>query len=70
MRPLEIVERANRAMHEIKSGLFAREWEAEQKAGKPRLKQLWQDAQNHPLTQAETKLEPLRKAIAAMIEED
>jgi ketol-acid reductoisomerase len=55
-------------MEEVCSGQFHAEWVKEQKAGKPNLQRLWQQALAHPLAQSEAKLESLRAIIARPFE--
>jgi ketol-acid reductoisomerase len=64
MAPPELLAQVDRAMDEVCSGQFHAEWVKEQKAGKPNLQRLWQQALAHPLAQSEAKLESLRAIIA------
>jgi ketol-acid reductoisomerase len=64
MAPPELLAQVDRAMAEVCSGQFHAEWVREQKAGKPHLHRLWQQALEHPLAQSEAKLESLRAIIA------
>jgi len=64
MAPPELLARIDRAIQEIASGRFHTEWVKEQKAGKPNMSRLWQQALEHPLAKSEAKLESLRKIIA------
>ncbi len=64
MVPPELLTRIDKAIEEIVSGQFHTEWTREQKAGKPNLGRLWQQALEHPLAKSEAKLESLRQIIA------
>ncbi|MCU0914408.1 MAG: ketol-acid reductoisomerase [Planctomycetes bacterium] len=64
MAPPELLAGVDRAIEEVCSGKFHAEWVKEQKAGKPNLKRLWQEALEHPLAKSEAKLEALRKLVA------
>ncbi len=64
MAPPELLERIDKAIQDIASGQFHEEWAQEQKAGKPNLSRLWQQALEHPLAQSEAKLESLRQILA------
>jgi len=50
-----------RALEEIRSGRFAREWRREQEAGYPNFRQLWEQAEAHPMNAAE---EPGRRLFS------
>ena len=50
-----------RALEEIRSGRFASEWRAEQEAGYPKFRRLWEQAEAHPMNAAE---EPGRRLFA------
>lgn len=60
----ELLARIDEVVDEIASGRFHAEWVAEQKAGKPKMNALWQQALEHPLARSEAKLEALRKIAA------
>jgi ketol-acid reductoisomerase len=68
MAPPALLAQVDRAMEEVCSGQFHAEWVKEQKAGKPNLQRLWQQALAHPLAQSEAKLESLRAIIARPFE--
>ena len=68
MAPPELLAQVDRAMEEIASGKFHAEWVKEQKAGKPNMKQLWQQALGHPLAKSEAKLDALREIVAQSYE--
>jgi ketol-acid reductoisomerase len=68
MAPPELLSCVDRAMDEIASGEFHKEWAKEQKDGKPRMKKLWQQALDHPLATFETKLDALRRLVAQSLE--
>ncbi len=68
MAPPELLAGIDRALAQITSGEFCAEWTREQKAGKPNLSRLWQQALNHPLAQSEAKLESLRQIVARSYE--
>jgi ketol-acid reductoisomerase len=52
-------EAMQKAIEEIRSGAFANEWAAEQKAGYPVFQQLKREALGHRLNEVEEKLRPL-----------
>lgn len=64
MAPPALLTRIDKAIEDIASGTFHTEWVREQKAGKPNLSRLWQQALEHPLAKSEAKLESLRQIIA------
>ncbi len=64
MAPPELLSCVDKAIGEIASGEFHAEWSREQKEGKPKMKQLWQKALDHPLAQYEAKLDTLRRMVA------
>jgi ketol-acid reductoisomerase len=70
MAPPELLAQVDRAMDEVCSGRFHAEWVREQKAGKPNMRRLWQEALRHPLAQSEAKLESLRALVARPYEGD
>ena len=55
-----------RILAEIKDGTFAREWVAEDDAGRPQFTKYAEEAKNHPIEQVGAKLRPLM----AWIDED
>ncbi|NIM04869.1 MAG: ketol-acid reductoisomerase [Armatimonadetes bacterium] len=61
--PAEIGERMRRSLNVIRSGEFAKEWEAEQAAGYPNFKRLRQQALAHPINAIEEKLKSLVKEL-------
>ncbi len=68
MAPPELLTRIDEVIKEISSGKFHQEWVKEQKEGKPNMKQLWQQALEHPLARSEAKLEDLRKIVSKTYE--
>ncbi len=64
MIPDSVVNEADAVLDEIKSGEFAKEWKAEQENGLPTLKALWENVQAHPLSEAEARLDDLRRIVA------
>lgn len=54
MLPDDAKDGFRRALEEIRSGAFAREWTEEQKSGYPRFEELRRHASEHPLNHAET----------------
>ena len=64
MAPPELLSCVDKALDEIASGEFHKEWVKEQKEGKPRMRKLWQHALDHPLAKSETELESLRRIVA------
>jgi ketol-acid reductoisomerase len=51
--PDSIKSTFRRALDEIRSGRFAREWRQEQEAGYPNFRRLWEEAEAHPMNKAE-----------------
>ncbi|MBW8039872.1 MAG: ketol-acid reductoisomerase [Planctomycetes bacterium] len=68
MAPPELLNRVDEVIDEISSGKFHAEWVKEQKDGKPKMRKLWQQALEHPLSESEAKLETLRRIIAESYE--
>ena len=64
MAPPELLAQVDRAIEEVSSGAFHKEWVQEQRAGKSNMSRLWRQALEHPLAKSEAKLESLRKIIA------
>lgn len=52
-------DRIRKALRGIRNGDFAREWAHEQEQGYPNLKRLMQQAEQHPITKAEKKVQAL-----------
>jgi ketol-acid reductoisomerase len=52
---IDLKRRMREALDEIRSGRFAAEWQAEQRAGAPRFQQLRQLRQHHPINQWEAQ---------------
>jgi ketol-acid reductoisomerase len=69
MAPPELLAQVDRALVEVSSGQFHAEWVQEQKAGKPTMERLWQQALEHPLAQSEARLESLRRLVARSYED-
>jgi ketol-acid reductoisomerase len=51
----QIAQSMRDVLEEIRSGAFAREWEAEQKAGLPVFKQIKEMRNQHPIAEWERK---------------
>jgi len=64
MAPKALLRQIDKAMEEIRSGAFAREWAAEQERGCPGLQGLTRKALEHPLNAAEERLASLKDAMA------
>ncbi|MFC1734729.1 ketol-acid reductoisomerase [Candidatus Hydrogenedentota bacterium] len=60
----DLAKHVDDVIEEIASGAFAREWTKEQENGLPELEKLWKKALAHPISQAEERLDELRKAVA------
>jgi ketol-acid reductoisomerase len=64
MAPEPVRKAADKALEEIESGAFAREWTREQEEGLPELSRLWKQAEAHPINAAESRLSDLRAIVA------
>jgi ketol-acid reductoisomerase len=69
MAPPQLLAQVDRAIAEVCTGEFHAEWVQEQKAGKPNMSRLWQQALKHPLAESEAKLESLRQIVARPYED-
>ncbi len=54
-------ERIRKALRGIRNGSFAQEWAEEQEQGYPNLKKLLQQAEKHPITKTERKVQAITK---------
>jgi ketol-acid reductoisomerase len=64
MAPPELLRCVDKALEEISSGKFHKEWAKEQKDDKPNMRKLWQRALDHPLAKSEAELDTLRQMVA------
>jgi len=69
MAPPELLAQVDRAIDEVVSGQFHTEWVREQQAGKPKMRELWRKAMEHPLAKSEARLEALREIVARPCED-
>lgn len=62
-------ERMREILEHIRNGDFAREWHAEEAAGFPRLKRVWQMNREHPISREERNLYKILGRLARVEEE-